>query len=250
MSLSTPAQKVALVTGGSRGIGAAISQTLAASGHAVVINYASRADEAEKLVLKIAEAGGRAIAVKGDVASAADMAGLFDAAEKAFGGIDVVVANAGVMNGKLPKIVETEESDFDRIFAINVKGVFNLLQLAAKRVREGGRIVTLSSTVLVMNLPGYGVYAASKAAVETMSRFLAHELRGRQITVNIVAPGPVATELFFNGKSEEQVARLAKLPPLERLGQPQDIAGVVDFLASPAGGWVNAQLVRANGGSF
>jgi len=250
MSLATPTQKVAIITGGSRGIGAAISQTLAASGHAVVINYASRADEAETLVLKIAEAGGRAIAVKGDVASAADMAGLFDAAEKAFGGVDVVVANAGVMNGKLPKIVETEEADFDRTFAINVKGVFNLLQLAAKRLRDGGRIVTLSSTVLAMNLPGYGIYAASKAAVETMSRFLAHELRGRGITVNIVAPGPVATELFFNGKSEEQVARLAKLPPLERLGQPQDIAGVVDFLASPAGGWVNAQLLRANGGSF
>lgn len=250
MSLSTPTQKVALVTGGSRGIGAAISQALAASGHAVVINYASRADEAEKLVLKIAEAGGRAIAVQGDVAKATDMARVFDAAETAFGGVDVVVANAGVMNGRLPKIVETEESDFDRIFAINVKGVFNLLQLAAKRVRDGGRIVTLSSTVLAMNLPGYGIYAASKAAVETMSRFLAHELRGRQITVNIVAPGPVATELFFDGKSEERVQQLAKIPPLERLGQPQDIAGVVDFLASPAGGWVNAQLIRANGGSF
>lgn len=248
--MNTPSQKVAIITGGSRGIGAAISQTLAASSYAVVINYASRADEAEKLVLKIAEAGGRAIAVQGDVAKAADMAGLFDAAEKAFGGVDVVVANAGVMNGSLPKIVETEESDFDRIFAINVKGVFNLLQLAAKRVRDGGRIVTLSSTVLAMNLPGYGVYAASKAAVETLSRFLAHELRGRQITVNIVAPGPVATELFFTGKSEERVQQLAKIPPLERLGQPQDIAGVVDFLASPAGGWVNAQLIRANGGSF
>lgn len=250
MSLSSSSPKVALVTGGSRGIGAAISETLAASGHAVVINYASRADEAEKLVLKIAKAGGRAIAVQGDVASASDMAGLFDAAEKAFGGVDVVVANAGVMNGSLPKIAETEEADFDRTFAINVKGVFNLLQLAAKRLRDGGRIVTLSSTVLAMNLPGYGVYAASKAAVETLSRFLAHELRGRGITVNIVAPGPVATELFFNGKSEEQVARLAKLPPLERLGQPQDIASVVDFLASPAGSWINAQLIRANGGSF
>lgn len=248
--MTTSTQKVAIITGGSRGIGAAISQTLAASGHSVVINYASRAEEAEALVLKIAGAGGRAIAVKGDVASAKDMAALFDAAEKAFGGVDIVVANAGVMNGSLPKISETEEADFDRIFAINVKGVFNLLQLAARRVRDGGRIVTLSSTVLAMNLPGYGIYAASKAAVETMSRFLAHELRGRGITVNIVAPGPVATELFFNGKSEEQIARLAKLPPLERLGEPQDIAGVVNFLTGDAGGWVNAQLIRANGGSF
>jgi 3-oxoacyl-[acyl-carrier protein] reductase len=241
--------KVALVTGGSRGIGAAISEALAASGHAVVINYASRAAEAEKLVLKIAGAGGRAIAVKGDIAEASSAQALFDAAEKAFGGVDVLVANAGVLNGSLPKIAETTEEDFDRVFAINVKGVFNLMQQAAKRLRDGGRIVTLSSSVLGMNLPGYGVYAASKAAVETLSRFLAHELRGRQITVNTVAPGPVATELFFAGKTEERVAQLAKIPPLERLGQPDDIARVVAFLASEAGGWVNGQLIRANGGA-
>jgi 3-oxoacyl-[acyl-carrier protein] reductase len=245
----TTSQKVAIITGGSRGIGAAISEKLAATGHAVVINYASRSAEAEKLVLKIAAAGGRAIAVQGDVADAAQMTALFDAAEKAFGGVDVLVANAGVLNGSLPKIAETEESDFDRTFAINVKGVFNLMQLAAKRLRDGGRIVTLSSSVLGMNLPGYGIYAATKAAVETMSRFLAHELRGRQITVNTVAPGPVATELFFAGKSEERVAQLAKIAPLERLGQPDDIAGVIAFLASAAGGWVNGQLLRANGGA-
>ncbi len=243
------APKVALITGGSRGIGAGISQTLAASGHAVVINYASRADEAEALVLKIAEAGGRAIAVKGDVADPAVAEALFDAAEKAFGGVDMLVANAGVLNGSLPKIAETTAEDFDRTFAINVKGVFNLMQQAAKRLRDGGRIVTLSSSVLGMNLPGYGVYAASKAAVETLSRFLAQELRGRQITVNTVAPGPVATELFFAGKSEERVAQLAKIPPLERLGQPDDIAQVIAFLASEAGGWINGQLIRANGGA-
>jgi 3-oxoacyl-[acyl-carrier protein] reductase len=241
--------KVALVTGGSRGIGAAISATLAAGGHAVVVNYASRAADAETLVLKIAEAGGRAIAVKGDVADPAAARALFDAAEQAFGGIDILVANAGVLNGSLPKIAETTAEDFDRVFAINVKGVFNLMQQAATRLRDGGRIVTLSSSVLGMNLPGYGVYAASKAAVETLSRFLAHELRGRQITVNAVAPGPVATELFFAGKSEERVAQLAKIPPLERLGQPDDIASAVAFLASEAGGWINGQLLRVNGGA-
>ena len=246
----TTSHRVAIVTGGSRGIGAAISEKLAASGHAVVINYASRADEAEKLVLKIAEAGGRAIAVKGDVADSAAMTALFDAAEKTFGAVDVLVANAGVLDARLPKIGETAEADFDRTFAVNVKGVFNLMQLAAKRLRDGGRIVTLSSSVLAMNLPGYGVYAASKAAVETLSRFLAHELRGRQITVNTVAPGPVATELFFAGKSEERVAQLAKIPPLERLGQPDDIASVVAFLVSQAGGWINGQLLRANGGAI
>ncbi|MCW0232253.1 MAG: SDR family oxidoreductase [Ferrovibrio sp.] len=246
----TTSHRVAIVTGGSRGIGAAISEKLAASGHAVVINYASRADEAEKLALKIAEAGGRAIAVKGDVADSAAMTALFDAAEKTFGAVDVLVANAGVLDARLPKIGETAEADFDRTFAVNVKGVFNLMQLAAKRLRDGGRIVTLSSSVLAMNLPGYGVYAASKAAVETLSRFLAHELRGRQITVNTVAPGPVATELFFAGKSEERVAQLAKIPPLERLGQPDDIASVVDFLVSQAGGWINGQLLRANGGAI
>lgn len=254
MTLSTPSQKVAapkvaLVTGGSRGIGAAISETLAASGHAVVINYASRADEAEALVLKIAEAGGRAIAVKGDVADPAAVKAMFDAATQAFGGLDIVVANAGVMNGSLPKIAETTDADFARLLAINLTGVFNLLREAANRLRDGGRIITLSSSVIGMNLPGYGPYAATKAAVETLSRFLAQELRGRQISVNSVAPGPVATELFFTGKSEERVAQLAKLSPLERLGQPDDIAGAIRFLASAEGGWVNGQTLRVNGGT-
>lgn len=241
--------RTAIVTGGSRGIGAAISRRLAAEGHAVVINYASRAEAAEKLVLDIAGQGGRAIAVAGDVADPAAMTALFDMAEKTFGGVDVLVANAGILDPRLPKIAETTDEDFARVFDINVKGVFNLLRDAALRLRDGGRIVTLSSSVLAMNLPGYGVYAASKAAVETLSRFLAHELRGRRITVNTVAPGPVATELFFAGKSEERVAQLARLSPLERLGQPEDIANVVAFLASEAGGWINGQLVRANGGT-
>lgn len=239
--------RVAIVTGGSRGIGAAVSLRLAAAGHAVVVNYASRAEAAENLVLRIADSGGRAIAARGDVADPAATRDLFDLAEQTFGGVDVLVANAGILDARLPRIAETGDDDFDRIFAVNVKGVFNPLREAAQRLRDGGRIVTLSSTALALNLPGYGVYAASKAAVETLSRFLAHELRGRNITVNTVAPGPVATELFFAGKSEERVAQLAKLAPLERLGQPEDIAGVVAFLATD-GGWINGQLLRANGG--
>jgi 3-oxoacyl-[acyl-carrier protein] reductase len=252
-SMTIPVHKsgptVAIVTGGSRGIGAAVSQALAAAGHALVINYASRAEEAEKLVLQIADAGGRALAVQGDLADPATARALFDAAEQAFGGVDILVANAGVLNGSLPKIAETAPEDFDRTFAVNVKGVFSLMQQAAVRLRDRGRIITLSSSVLGMNLPGYGIYAASKAAVETLSRFLAHELRGRQITVNTVAPGAVATELFFAGKTEERVAQLAKIPPLERLGQPDDIGKVIAFLASEAGGWINGQLIRANGGA-
>jgi 3-oxoacyl-[acyl-carrier protein] reductase len=243
------APKVALVTGGSRGIGAAISETLAGAGHAIVLNYASRADEAEKLVGRIADAGGRAIAVKGDVADPASVKAMFDAATNTFGGLDILVANAGVMNGSLPKIAETTDADFARTVGINLTGVFNLLREAANRLRDGGRIITLSSSVVGMQMPGYGPYAATKAAVEMLSRTLAQELRGRQITVNSVAPGPVATELFFTGKSEERVAQLAKLSPLERLGQPDDIAQAIRFLASAEGGWVNGQTLRVNGGT-
>lgn len=240
--------KVAIVTGGSRGIGAAIAETLAAAGHAIVINYASRAADAEALVARIADAGGRAIAVQGDVADPAAMRALFDAAVQRFGGVDVLVANAGLLDSALPRIADTADADFARLLAVNVTGVFNVLREAARRLRDGGRIVTLSSSVLGLTLPGYGPYAATKAAVETLSRFLAQELRGRSITVNAVAPGPVATELFFAGKSEARVAQLAQLSPLERLGQPDDIAKTVVFLASAAGGWINGQVLRVNGG--
>lgn len=242
------APKVALVTGASRGIGATIAETLAARGHPVVINYASRAADAEAVVGRIADAGGRAIAVKGDVADPAAIRALFEAAEATFGGADILVANAGIMDGALPKLADTTDEGFARLLDINVKGVFYALREAAHRLRAGGRIITLSSSVIGLRLPGYGAYAATKSAVETMSVFLSQELRGRQITVNTVAPGPVATELFFTGKSEARVAQLAKLSPLERLGQPQDIAEVIAFLASAAGGWVNGQVLRANGG--
>ncbi|MBR8256023.1 SDR family oxidoreductase [Burkholderia ambifaria] len=236
----------ALVTGSSRGIGAEIARRLARDGFRVVVNYAGGAGPAREVVDAIASDGGEAIAVQADIADPAAVAALFDAAEQALGRIDVVVNSAGVM--KLGAIADYDDTTFDQTVAINLKGTFNVSREAAKRVRSGGRIVNLSSTMVGVRLPTYGVYVATKAAVEGLTQVLAQEMRGRGISVNAVAPGPVATELFLEGKSPEQVDRLAKMNPLERLGQPADIAGVVAFLAGPDGAWVNGQILRANGG--
>jgi 3-oxoacyl-[acyl-carrier protein] reductase len=238
--------KVAIVTGGSRGIGAAIAERLGIDGFAVVINYAGSAAEAEMLAGKIAQAGGRAIAAQADVSSASAVASMFNTVESAFGGVDVLVNNAGVM--RLAAISEAEDSLFDSQIAINLKGTFNTLREATRRLRNGGRIVNLSSSQTGLLHPTYGIYAATKAAIEAMTQVLSKELRGRNITVNAVAPGPTATDLFLNGKPQEIVDRLAKLAPLERLGQPEDIAAAVAFLAGPDGGWVNGQTIRVNGG--
>lgn len=239
-------KQVALVTGSSRGIGAEIARRLARDGFRVVVNYAGGAGRAREVVDAIAADGGEAIAVQADIADPAAVAALFDAAEQAFGRIDVVVNSAGVM--KLGAIADYDDTTFDQTVAINLKGTFNVSREAAKRVCSGGRIVNLSSTMVGVRLPTYGVYVATKAAVEGLTQVLAQEMRGRGISVNAVAPGPVATELFLDGKSPEQVDRLAKMNPLERLGQPADIAGVVAFLAGPDGAWVNGQILRANGG--
>ncbi|ACB64877.1 short-chain dehydrogenase/reductase SDR [Burkholderia ambifaria MC40-6] len=239
-------KQVALVTGSSRGIGAEIARRLARDGFRVVVNYAGGAGPAREVVDAIAADGGEAIAVQADIADPAAVAALFEAAEQAFGRIDVVVNSAGVM--KLGAIADYDDTTFDQTVAINLKGTFNVSREAAKRVRSGGRIVNLSSTMVGVRLPTYGVYVATKAAVEGLTQVLAQEMRGRGISVNAVAPGPVATELFLEGKSPEQVDRLAKMNPLERLGQPADIAGVVAFLAGPDGAWVNGQILRANGG--
>lgn len=238
--------KVAVVTGASRGIGAAIAERLASEGFTVVVNYAGNSADAEALVGRIEAGGGEAISAQADVSDPAAVARLFDAAEAAFGGVDVIVNNAGIM--KLATIAESDDALFDRHIAVNLKGTFNVLRQASTRVREGGRIINMSSSVIGLSLPSYGVYIGTKAAVEGLTRVLANELRGRNITVNAVAPGPTATALFLDGKSPELIDRMAKMNPLERLGKPEDIANVVAFLAGPDGAWVNGQVLRANGG--
>ncbi|MBY3037288.1 SDR family oxidoreductase [Rhizobium laguerreae] len=238
--------KVALVTGSSRGIGAVIAQRLAGDGFKVVVNYARDAGSAQELADRIAAAGGEAITAQADISDPAAVAAMFDTAERSFGGIDVAVNNAGIM--RLAPIVEFADDTFDQTIAINLKGTFNVAREAGKRLREGGRIINLSSSVIGMRLPSYGVYIATKAAVEGLTQVLAQEMRGRGITVNAVAPGPTATDLFLDGKSPELIERMAKMNPLERLGQPEDIARVVSFLAGSEGAWVNGQTLRANGG--
>ena len=244
--MTTSSPKVAIVTGASRGIGAAIAGRLGRDGFAVVVNYSGSAAPAEEVVRQIEAAGGRALAAKADVSDAAAVRGLFDAAEAAFGGVDVLVNNAGIM--KLSKIADADDAAFDQQIAVNLKGTFNTLREAAKRLRDGGRIVNFSTSVVGTKLETYGIYTATKAAVEALTPILAKELRGRSISVNAIAPGPTATDLFLNGKSPELVERFSKMPPLERLATPEDIAGVVAFLAGPDGGWVNGQVLRANGG--
>lgn len=238
--------KVALVTGASRGIGAAVAERLARDGFTIVINYSGNAAPAEELARKIEQAGGKALTAKADVGDAQAVRRMFDAAEAAFGGVDVLVNNAGIM--MLSSLAEADDANFDRQISVNLKGTFNTLREAAKRLRDGGRIINFSTSVVGLKLETYGVYAATKAAVETLTAIMAKEMRGRDITVNAIAPGPVATDLFLNGKSDELVARMAKMNPLERLGTPEDIAAAVAFLAGPDGGWINGQTLRANGG--
>lgn len=239
--------KVALVTGASRGIGAAVARRLAKDGFTVVINYSGNAAPAEELAQEIEQAGGKALTAKADVGDAEAVRHMFEAAETAFGGVDVLVNNAGIM--MLSSLAEADDVNFDRQINVNLKGTFNTLREAAKRLRDGGRVINFSTSVVGLKLETYGVYAATKAAVEILTTIMAKEMRGRNITVNAIAPGPVATDLFLNGKSDELIARTAKMNPMERLGTPEDIAAAVAFLAGPDGGWVNGQTLRANGGA-
>ncbi|TPM34175.1 SDR family oxidoreductase [Mesorhizobium sp. B2-3-4] len=238
--------RAAIVTGASKGIGAAIARRLARDGVAVVVNYARGQAEAEALVRAIEADGGKAIAVQADIADPAGMTSLFDAGEKTFGGIDILVNNAGIM--KLSPIAQADDAFFETQVAINLGGVFRGMREGARRLRDGGRIVNFSSSVVGLYQPGYGVYAATKAAVEAMTHILAKELGARRVTVNAVAPGPVETALFTDGKSATQIEAIGNMIPLGRLGQPDDIAGVVSFLAGPDSFWVNGQIIRANGG--
>ncbi len=240
-----PARRVAIVTGGSGGIGRAAAQRLAADGMAVVVGYAGNPAPAEEAVREIEEAGGAAFAVKADVADEDDVAALFDQTERRYGGVDVVVHAAGIM--LLAPLERLDMADFDRMHRINVRGTFVVDQQAVRRVRRGGAIVNFSTSVTRIALPTYSAYAATKGAVDAMTLILAKEVRGRDITVNAVAPGPTATPLFLEGKSDDAVQRMAAMPPLERLGVPQDVAEVVSFLAGPAR-WVNGQILYVNGG--
>ena len=238
--------RTAIVTGASKGIGAAIAKRLAADDIAVIVNYAHGRDAAESVVAEVERTGGRAVAMKANIADPAGIPAMFDAAEDTFGGVDILVNNAGIM--KLAPIAEFDDAAFDSQVAINIGGVFRGMREAGKRMRDGGRIISFSSSVVGLYQPTYGVYAATKAAVEAMTHILAKELGKRGITVNAVAPGPVATELFLGGKSDEQVAAIEKMNPFGRLGHPEDIAGVVAFLAGPDAVWVSGQVIRANGG--
>jgi 3-oxoacyl-[acyl-carrier protein] reductase len=238
--------RTAIVTGASKGIGAAIAQRLAADGFGVAINYSASAAEAASIVAAIEKAGGRAKAIRADVADPSAVRALFDQTEAAFGPVDVLVNNAGTLKASL--LAEVSDEDYQRQIAVNLTGTFNGLREGARRLRDGGRIINLSTSIVGAYFPTYGVYAATKAAVEAMTHILAKELGARKITVNAVAPGPVATELFLTSRSEELIQRQTKEIPLGRLGQPDDIARVVSFLAGPDGGWVSGQVIRANGG--
>jgi 3-oxoacyl-[acyl-carrier protein] reductase len=243
---STLQGKVALVTGASRGIGRAIAIRLAREGAAVTVNYASRANEARKLVGEIEAAGGKALAVQADVGRVTDVVRLFDETIAHFGKLDILVNNAGIMVTK--PVAKVTEAEFDRIFDVNVKGTFFACQLAATRLAEGGRIINLSSSTTVRMMPNYGAYVATKGAVEQVTRSLAGELGPRGITVNVISPGPTETELFKEGKTAEDIRRYAQASAFDRLGQPMEIADVVAFLASDAAGWVTGQNLRVNGG--
>ncbi|MGE8360142.1 SDR family oxidoreductase [Pseudomonas sp.] len=240
--------RVAIVTGASRGIGAAIARRLARDGIRVVVNYAARLEEAEQVVREITASGGQACAVLADISDPVAVEVLFDQTELAYGGVDILVNNAGVIQPGRVNLVDTDDALYQRIFAINTQGTFNTLRLAARRLNAGGRVINFSSSVVGLALPGYAAYAASKAAVESLTVIFAKELRGRGICVNAIAPGPTATDLFLHGKSPQVVEQMARQAPLERLGVPEDIAAVVAFLVSDAGAWVNGQTLRVNGG--
>ena len=243
---STLKGKVALVTGASRGIGRAIAERLSREGAAVAVNYASNAGEARKVVAEIEASGGKAFAIQADVGRVSEIVRLFDETIARFGKLDILVNNAGIMFVK--PVSAVTEAEFDRIFAVNVKGTFFACQQAATRLADGGRIINMSSSTTARMMPTYGAYVATKGAVEQLTRSLARELGPRGITVNVISPGPTDTELFTDGKTPEQIQQFAQASAFGRLGQPMEIAEVVAFLASDAAGWVTGQNIRVNGG--
>ncbi len=236
----------AIVTGASGGIGAAVAKRLAADGFGVVAHYAGNSAKADEAVAAIQKAGGRASAVGADISNPAEVKALFEKSRSLFGEIEAVVNAAGVM--PLAPIAKGDIESFDKVIATNLRGSYLVMSEAANHVKDGGRIVMFSSSVVAKNFPAYGAYVASKEGVEGLTRVLANELGARKITVNAVAPGPVATELFLKGKSEEQLAGMAKMAPMGRLGEVGDIEGVVAFLVGRDAGWISGQVLRVNGG--
>jgi 3-oxoacyl-[acyl-carrier protein] reductase len=244
--MTDQAQKTAVVVGASGGIGRAVALRLAQDGFAIVAHYSGNAAKVDEAVSAIKAHGGKAIGVKADVAVEGDVNALFKTAQETFGRIDVVVHSAGIM--PMGKIADGDLATFDKVIATNLRGTYIVLSQAARRVGDGGRIVAFSSSVVAKSFPNYGAYIASKCGVEGLVHVLANELRGRNVTVNGIAPGPTGTDLFLKGKSAALIEEFAKMAPLERIGRPEDIAGVVAFLAGPYGAWINAQVIRANGG--
>lgn len=251
--------RVAIITGGSRGIGRAIALHFNSLGAKLVINYASNSTQADQLVSELnsttaevttSDTQPQAIAIKADVSDEEQVRTLFDQAEAIFGSVQILVHSAGVLDSKYPLISNTSVADWDKTFSINAKGAFLCCREAVNRFSQGGRIIMISSSLVAGLQPGYGAYTASKAAVETMIKITAKELKGRGVTANCVAPGPTATELFYEGKSEETIKRMIDLCPLGRLGQTDDITPIVGLLASDAGEWINGQVIRVNGGSI
>ncbi|HEX6338560.1 MAG TPA: SDR family oxidoreductase [Jiangellaceae bacterium] len=244
--MTSTIERVAIVTGGSGGIGRASALRLAADGTAVVVHYNRSKDRADDTVESITKSGGRAVAAGGDISDEAEATALFDAAEREFGAVDVLVHTAGIM--PLSPIAQLDLDVFDRIHRVNVRGTFVVDKLAAQRLRPGGAIINFSTSITRLQAPTYGAYAASKGAVEAIALILARELRGRDITVNTIAPGPTSTPLFLEGKSPELIEQIANNNPFQRLGAPEDIAEAVAFLAGPAR-WVNGQTIFVNGGA-
>ena len=244
---ATHGPRVALVTGGSGGIGKATCERLGRAGMSIAVHYAGNQARADAIVSAITGAGGAAMAVRGDVADEAEMVAAFDAVEEEFGGVDVVVNTAGIM--LLGPLASFSLDDLDRMHRVNIRGTFVVTQQAVRRVRPGGAIINFSTSVSKLQFPGYSAYAATKGAVNAMTLILAREMRGKDVTVNAIAPGPTATDLFLDGKNDNEIEALAKVSPLERLGTPEDIAESVAFIAGP-GRWVNGQIIYVNGGAI
>lgn len=242
----TNTTKTALVTGASRGIGRAIAERLANDGYCVIVNYAGNKESAQETVNIIQAKGGRAVAIQANIANDEDVKRLFNESMAINGQLDVVIHNAGMMT--MTKITPEGLADFDKTIQTNLRGAFLVLAYAAQHLTDGGRIIAISTSVIAKSFPAYGPYIASKSGVEGLVHVLANELTGRNITVNAIAPGPIGTELFFTGKSEEQINGMAKMSPLDRIGTPEEVANVVASIVGPDGNWINSQVIRVNGG--